>query len=133
MKKLLSIYLSLCLALSGCVGVNSGSLKALINAGVLISVNHYSKKHPEEVVKIKALADILDVVAKVSTNALTKDEFLTLVNKVDTNPDWKILGSALFDIYTENVKLPENTGKYSEVLKSLASSLRDAVTVVEKV
>lgn len=113
------------MGLTSCSVFNSGSGQTLANAAVLLAVSHYVK--PKDAAKVVILANALDTVADVVSNKLTKTDFLALVSSVDDSNDWQILGSALYDVYVDSVKVPESASKYSASLHKLASDLRLAV------
>lgn len=130
MKILTSIIAALSLSLSGCSTFKSGGVKPFINATVLYGTKNYLEKHPSNVGKILDLAVLIETAADVTDNTLTKSEFSSLVQRAIGDSDWVILSSYLWDIYSENIIIPEKYGKSSPFLRDLATALRDAATLV---
>ncbi len=125
---ILSAILSVSIALSGCANFNVDSVKPLVNAVVLVAANKYAQKDPKNAGKILDLAATLEIAASITDNTLTKEQFVALVQKVDV--EWAILGAALFDIYSQNVIIPEKYSAHAETLKALAQTLRDSLLLV---
>jgi hypothetical protein len=114
-------------ALTSCSVFNSASGQAVINAAVLVSVSHYVQSHPKDAAKVRMLADALDMLAGVLNDKLTREDFLSVVSAVDDSKDWQILGSALYDVYADQVHVPASAAQYGAVLHKLSDGLRLAV------
>lgn len=125
---LISTILSLSIFLSGCKNFDMGSLKPLVNATVLVAANKYAQKDPCNVGKILDLATALEVAASAADNTLTKQNFVDMVSRVDV--EWGVLGVALYDVYAQNVTVPEKYSRHAAVLRELATTLRDSILFV---
>lgn len=127
---IVSISTSICLLLSSCASFNSGGVRPLINAAVLVATTQHLKKNPDQIEKFLDLAVLLETAADVSDNTLTKENFVEIVNKVSKDSEWAMLGAYLYNIYANNVTMPEKYSKHAPTLRQLATALRDAVLVV---
>ncbi len=125
---ILSAVLATSMTLSSCANFDPNSVKPLVNAVVLVAANKYAQKDPDNAGKILDLATALEIAASITDNTLTKEQFVAMVQKVDV--EWAILGVALFDIYSQNVIVPEKYAAHAETLKSLAQTLRDSLLLV---
>ncbi len=123
--KLTSILVALCMTFSSCSTYTPSSYKPLVSAAVLVAANQFARKDPKNVGKILDIATVLELAADATDNTLTKEQFVTLVQKVDV--EWAILGVALYDFYAQNVIIPEQYSKHSETLRQLSTVLRDSV------
>lgn len=125
MIKLITILTILSVLCSGCTTPKPGSVQPLVNTAVLIAANQYARKNPDNVGKILDIALILELAANASDNSLTKEQFVALVQRVDS--EWAILGVALYNYYEQNVIIPQEYSKHSKTLRDLATTLRDSV------
>ena len=97
----------------------------VVEVAILIEANQYARKNPDNVGKILDIAEILNLAADITSNTMTKEQFVSLVEKVDS--EWGVLGVALYNFYTENVTIPKKYEKHGEILRKLSMILKDSV------
>lgn len=130
-NKLISLFLCVPLLLSGCnttTPFDPNYLRPVVGAAVLILANDYAKKTPENIGKILDLAILLETVANIASNTLSKQDFIDLVSKIDSK--WSVLGVSLYNVYAQYVVVPEKYEQHSVILKELATALRDSTLFV---
>ena len=129
MKKLFITALTLLLLATNIActtNANAGYITVVKPATFLVS-KEFIKKKPEIAQKLLIVADGLDLTAGLSKRDLALDDFIAIINRAGQEAEWAVLANYLYDIYRDNVTVPESVDKVAPVLRAIAQGIRDSV------